>query len=254
MPELIGHRGYSGHEQGEQGYPRPRYNRGAPSMGRALLIGHRGYSALYPENTMLSFKKAIEVGCTGIELDVRLSKDNRVVVIHDKNLERTTNGEGLVSEYTLKELKKLDAGRGEKIPTLEEVLDKIKDIKLLIELKEDSEKICTEVIRLAGRRENTFFISFSLDAIRNVKNINSQFKTGLIFSKPIIEPERYAKFLNALCPRLDRLDSKVAAFAKQYKLETYVWTVNTPEDLKSVKQYNVTGIVTNDPERIGKLL
>lgn len=218
------------------------------------LIGHRGYPALYPENTILSFKKAIEVGCVGIELDVRLSKDNKVVVIHDKSLERTTDGRGLVSDYTLKELKKLDAGKGEKIPTLDEVLDEIKDVKLLIELKEDSQKICNEVIKLAGKRKNTFFISFSLDAILNIKKINPKFSTGLIFSKPLVEPENYVRYLNALCPRLDRLEPKIAGFSKQYGLDLYVWTVDTHSELKSVTQYNVTGIVTNDPGRIGKLL
>lgn len=218
------------------------------------LIGHRGYSARYPENTLLSFKKAIEVGCTGIELDVRLTKDNKVVVIHDKNLERTTNGKGLVNDYTLKELKKLDAGKGERIPALEEVLAEIEGIKLLIELKEYSEKICSETVKLAGKRRNTFFISFSIEAVQNVKRINPRLKTGLIFSKPLIEPERYIKLLNALCPRLDRLDSKIEAFAKQYGFDVYVWTVDTASELKRVLQYGVTGVVSNDPGEIGEFL
>lgn len=218
------------------------------------LIGHRGYSARYPENTLLSFKKAIEAGCTGIELDVRLTKDNKVVVIHDKNLERTTNGKGLVNDYTLKELKKLDAGKGERIPALEEVLAEIEGIKLLIELKEYSEKICSETVKLAGKRRNTFFISFSIEAVQNVKRINPRLKTGLIFSKPLIEPERYIKLLNALCPRLDRLDAKIEAFAKQYGFDVYVWTVDTASELKRVLQYGVTGIVSNDPGEIGEFL
>lgn len=218
------------------------------------LIGHRGYPAKYPENTMLGFRKAIEVGCHGIELDVRLTKDREVVVIHDKTLERTTNGEGLVNEYTLKELKNLDAGRGEKIPTLQEVLSEITGIKLLIELKEDSEKICEETVKLAGERENTIFTSFSIIAIENIKKINPKLKTGIIFSKPLIEPERYAGFINALCPRVDMLNPKISAFAKQYKLDTYVWTVNTSDELKKVLQYNIKGVVTNDPGGIGRLL
>lgn len=211
------------------------------------LIGHRGYSARYPENTLLSFKKAIEVGCAGIELDVRLTKDNKVVVIHDKNLERTTNGKGLVNDYTLKELKKIDAGRGERIPTLKEVLEEIKGVKLLIELKEYSEKICSETVKLAGKRRNTFFISFSIEAIQNIKKINPRLKTGLIFSKPLVGPEQYLRFINALCPRVDRLDSKVKAFARQYGLDIYVWTVDTISELKEVLQYGVTGVVSNDP-------
>lgn len=222
------------------------------------LIGHRGYPAKYPENTILSFKKAVEFGCDGIELDVRLTRDNKVVVIHDKNLERTTDGKGIVSEYTLKELKKLDAGRGEKIPMLEEVLAEFNAIKFLIEIKvsEDTntERLCAETIYLAGKRENTFFISFSLDAIKYIKKINPRLNTGLIFSKPIFEIERYIKFINALNPRRDRLNSNIIAVANQFKLKTYVWTIDTQDELKDVIKYGVTGIVTNDPGRIEKLL
>lgn len=218
------------------------------------LIGHRGYSARYPENTLLSLKKAVEVGCDGIELDVRLTRDNKVVVIHDKNLERTTNGKGPVAQFTLKQLKKLDAGHGEKIPTLEEVLAEIAGVKLLIELKEYSEVICDKTVKLAGKRKNTFFVSFSIDAINNIKDINQKLKTGLIFSKPLIEPERYVKIIDALCPRLDRIDSQTAMFAREYKLDTYVWTVDTASELKEVLKYGVTGVVTNDPGEIKKHL
>lgn len=222
------------------------------------LIGHRGYSARYPENTILSFKKAIEIGCSGIELDVRLTKDNKVAVIHDRNLERTTNGKGFVSDFTLKELQKLDAGKGEIIPTLKEVLSEIADVKLLIEIKTDAvkniDKLCTETVKSAGQRKDTFFISFSFDAIQNIKKIKPGLKTGLIFSKPLVSPEQYVRYLNALCPRIDRLDSAVSAFIKQYELDLYVWTVNTKEELKKVLQYNVTGVVSNDPGEVGGLL
>lgn len=220
------------------------------------LIGHRGYPAKYPENTILSFKKAIEAGCNGLELDVRLTKDNKAVVIHDKNLERTTNGKGFVSEFTLREIKKLDVGRGERIPALEEVLSEIADVKLLIEIKTDAvkdiDKLCAETVKLAGKRKDTFFTSFNLDAIQSIKKNKSELKTGLIFSKPLTEPEQYARFLNALCPRLDRIDSGIAVFAKQYNLDLYVWTVNTEDELKKVLQYSVTGIVSNDPGEIAK--
>lgn len=222
------------------------------------LIGHRGYPAKYPENTILSFKKAIEAGCSGLELDVRLTKDNKVIVIHDKNLEHTTNGKGFVSEYTLRELKRLDAGKGERIPTLEEVVSEIADVKLLVEIKTDAvkniDRLCAETVKLAGKRKDTFFTSFNLDAIQSVKKINPVLKTGLIFSKPLIEPEQYARFLNAVCPRLDRIDSKVSQFAEQYGFDLYVWTVNTEDELRKALRYNVTGVVSNDPGGIGKLL
>jgi glycerophosphoryl diester phosphodiesterase len=88
-----------------------------------LRIGHRGARAYAPENTLTSFKKALEIGVDAIELDVRKTKDNQLVVIHDADVKRTTDGEGLVNELTLKEIEGFDAGSGEKIPTLEETLD-----------------------------------------------------------------------------------------------------------------------------------
>ena len=88
-----------------------------------LRIGHRGAKAYAPENTLTSFKKAIEIGVDAIELDVRKTKDNKLVVIHDADIKRTTNGKGLVAELSLKEIKGFSAEGGEKIPTLEEALD-----------------------------------------------------------------------------------------------------------------------------------
>lgn len=104
-----------------------------------FVAGHRGFCAKYPENTMLSFTEAIKAGVDQIETDVRITKDNQLVLIHDATLERTTNGHGRVCDYTLNELKQLDAGRGEQIPTLRELMELVKDhptMTLDIELKE----------------------------------------------------------------------------------------------------------------------
>ena len=88
-----------------------------------LKVGHRGARAYEPENTLRSFRKALELGVNAVELDVRRTKDGELVVIHDDKVDRTTNGRGLVNELTLEEIEKLDAGKGEKIPTLEEALE-----------------------------------------------------------------------------------------------------------------------------------
>src|SRR5258708_1238720 len=99
-------------------------------------IGHRGASAAYPENTMLAFRKAIDMGANALEFDVHVCKSGEAVVIHDDTLERTTSGRGYVAAHTLSDLKKLDAGRGEPIPTLEEVLFEFAaKIILFIEIK-----------------------------------------------------------------------------------------------------------------------
>ena len=101
-----------------------------------MIIGHRGACYYKPENTLSSFKRALQLKCKFIECDVRLSKDKQVVIMHYKTLERTTNGKGLTSKYTLKELKKLNAGRNEKIPTLQEYINLLKNkAMMVIELK-----------------------------------------------------------------------------------------------------------------------
>lgn len=103
-----------------------------------IIVGHKGAAGYAPENTLASFRKAIELACDRIELDVRLSKNKELVVFHDEEVSRLTNGKGFVREMTLAELKKMDCAEGEKIPTLQEVIDLAKNkIDLQIELKDD---------------------------------------------------------------------------------------------------------------------
>jgi glycerophosphoryl diester phosphodiesterase len=225
------------------------------------LIGHRGYSTLYPENTLLSFQKAVEAGCSGIELDVRLTKDNKAVVIHDNTLNRTTNSKGFVSEFTVAELKKIDVGLKQKVPLLCEVLSTFQGIKFLIEVKvssHDSEKrikkLCEETVFAIKGIKDAFIISFDENVLQIVKDISSKIKTGLIFSKPLSDPKKIVSFVNILCPRLDRVDSRIMAFTKLYKLDTYVWTVDDECEFKTVTRYDVKGIVSNDPGRIRLLI
>jgi glycerophosphoryl diester phosphodiesterase len=122
-----------------------------------LRIGHRGARAHEPENTLRSFKKALEIGVNAVELDVRKTKDNQVVVIHDSDVKKTTNGKGLVNELTLKEIKEFSTVKGEKIPTLKEVLDFLdKKAKILIELKETGvEEKVLSLVRENGCRKTS---------------------------------------------------------------------------------------------------
>ncbi len=121
-----------------------------------LKIGHRGARAYAPENTITSFRKAIELDVDAIEFDVRKTKDNKLVVIHDSDVKRTTNGKGLVSDLKLVEIKELSAEGNEKIPTLEEALDFIdRKVKIFIELKEvGSEKQVLDAVHKKGVTDN----------------------------------------------------------------------------------------------------
>ena len=127
------------------------------SENNVLVVGHRGLKAFYPENTMISFEKAIEAGVDGIEMDINMTKDGHLVVIHDNRVDRTTNGIGLVQDMTLEELKKLDAGShfsgefcNERIPTFEEFLDLVKDKKIIlnVEIKDYRFSVVDQTIKM----------------------------------------------------------------------------------------------------------
>ncbi|MBU1163058.1 MAG: glycerophosphodiester phosphodiesterase, partial [Proteobacteria bacterium] len=135
-----------------------------------MIMGHRGAAALEPENTLLSIRKAMEIGVDAVEIDVHLSKDKEIVVMHDSTLDRTTNGTGPVNNYTLSELKKYDAGKGETIPTLQQVMELTdKKVSLVIELKEkDTEKIVVEQIKKNKIEDNVYVISFWHRLVKNV--------------------------------------------------------------------------------------
>ena len=165
-----------------------------------INFAHRGASADYPENTLLAFEEGIKCGASGIELDVQKTKDNKIVVIHDEEVERTFKGKGLVKDFTLRELKELQTRRalfegvqGTGIPTLEEVLNLIRnsDVILNIELK-------TDMIHYAGidqdeinmiedyeMKERVIISSFNPDSIKLCKQIDGEIKTGLLYYEPI---------------------------------------------------------------------
>lgn len=139
------------------------------------VCAHRGASYYEPENTLRAFKRALEMGAYRLELDVRSIKDGIIVVIHDDTVDRTTNGSGFVREMTLKEIKRLDAGKGEKIPTLEEVLEFAKNnAKLLVDVKEKGlEEKLAELVRAKGMVNDVVFI-LSTHVIRGLKKINQE--------------------------------------------------------------------------------
>nr|WP_206205885.1 glycerophosphodiester phosphodiesterase family protein [Thermococcus sp. Bubb.Bath] len=148
-----------------------------------MVLGHRGYSAKYPENTLLAFRKAIEAGADGVELDVWLTKDGEVVVIHDDSVDRVSSGTGKVKEMTLEELKSLDFGNGEKILTLEEVFKALPDAIINVELKDiDAVKKTAELIK-ANNPERILVSSFNIDALREYRKYDAETKLGILIEK-----------------------------------------------------------------------
>src|SRR4030042_5333291 len=150
-----------------------------------LRIGHRDSRAYEPENTLRSFGKALEIGVDAIEFDVRKTRDNHLIVIHDADVKRTTNGKGLVADLTLKEIKELSTEKGEKIPTLEEALEFLDSkVKILIELKETgTEEKVLSTVHSKKTEKNVIITSFHEPALAKVRELNKTIQTGLIYAK-----------------------------------------------------------------------
>jgi glycerophosphoryl diester phosphodiesterase len=220
-------------------------------VNRLLKIGHRGARAYEPENTLRSFQKAIELGVDAVELDVRKTKDNEIVVIHNVDVNKTTDGSGSVSELTLEEIKRFVTEKGEKIPTLEEVLDSVgKRVKILVELKETGiEEKVLGLIRGKGLIENVVIISFHEDALRKVRELDGEVATGLIYVRhknPIRAAlELKAEYLLSLYRFTHSANVKKA---HEKGLKVIVWTINNEEEVAEYRKKGVDGIATDRPD------
>lgn len=236
-------------------------------MERPLIIAHRGASAYAPENTIASFVKALEMKSDGIEIDVHMSKDKALVVCHDEKVDRTTDGEGFIKDFTLTELKKLDAGswfgkefKGQRIPELSEVLELIKDTNILlnIELKNAPityagiEKKTIDMIIEYGMEDRVIISSFNHYSLIEVKRINPRIKTGILYMAGLVEPWIYAKRLNAdaLHPLFYNLfapDLVKGCFNNGIMLNPF--TVDDERHIEALVNLKVNGIITNYPDR-----
>lgn len=216
-----------------------------------LRVGHRGARAYEPENTLLSFKKALEIGVDAVEFDVRKTKDNQLVVIHDANVKKTTNGEGLVSELSLEEIKKLSTKKGEKIPTLKEALNFLDNkVKIVIELKEAGlEEKVLSAIREKRLQKNIIIVSFIEEALRKVRDLDKQIETGLIYVKHK-NPLRTALELKAnyLLPLYRFTHTRNIEKAHENDLKVIVWTVNKPKEVAEYRRKGVDGIASDKPD------
>ena len=216
-----------------------------------LRVGHRGARAYEPENTLRSFKKALEIGVNAIELDVRRTKDNQLVVIHDADVKRTTNGKGVVSELTLDEIKEFSTAEGEKIPTLEEALNFLDSkVKILIELKEEGvEEQVLAAIREKGLQRKIIIVSFHEEALRKIREAEKEVETGLIYVKHK-NPLKTALELKAnyLLPLYRFTHTANVQKAHENGLKVIVWTINNPEEVAEYMKKGVDGIASDKPD------
>ncbi|HBL76196.1 MAG TPA: glycerophosphodiester phosphodiesterase [Prolixibacteraceae bacterium] len=229
---------------------------------QVAYIGHRGASYVAPENTVASAKLGWEVGADAVEIDIQLTKDNRVMVHHDSNTKRQTGVDRKIKDTTSEELRKLDAGsfkdekyKGEKIPFLEEIVSIIPEGKLLvIEIKCGSEVIpfTKEIIDASGKKDQIKFISFGWQTILDAKKAFPDNKCYWLSS---VGPDVKLKIKDAAKHGLDGLDlrntiidAKMMKNANKLGLEMICWTVDDPQEAKRMIALGVQGITTNRPD------
>ena len=237
----------------------------------ALNFGHRGFSGRYPENTMLAFEKAIEAGCDGIELDVHLSSDGEVVIIHDERVDRTSDGCGYVGRMSLKELQALDvfaAYRGQygvnRIPTLKEYLELARDggIMTNIELKTGIytypgiEEKTLKLIDEFGMRDKIIISSFNHYSVKRMQALAPDMVYGLLEESRLIDTVGYtaAQGVQAIHPEYHMVDEEFMAQAKAHGLAVNVWTVNSESSMRRLADLGVDILIGNYPDLCGEVL
>jgi len=226
---------------------------------KTLKFGHRGAKAYVRENTIDSILKALEFGVDGIEIDVHKCKSGELVVFHDFILERLTNGIGEISNFTLKELKSLAVSDHYKIPTLTQILDVI-DRKCIIniELKGKNTAVQTvliieDYIKNQHYNYNHFIVSsFKRKELSIVFKLNKYIQLGLLIESNLYKTITFAKKINAFAihPEYKILTKENVLYIQAQGFKIYTWTVNTIEDIKRIKSYNVNAIISDFPDRL----
>ncbi len=225
---------------------------------KIFVQAHRGASGYAPENTMASFKMALVMNADYLELDVHLTKDGHLVILHDETVDRTTDGKGAVKNMTLAEIKKLDAGakfdkkfKGEKIPTLEELLKTFAGkIKFNIEIKgEGCEESVVKLIQKYKIEKDVMVSSFHHEYLQKVKELEPSIVTaGLVMMGPKIKHLKNTIKADYLNIHESFLTKAIYDKAREIGLGVIVWTVNEKENMKRFTQLGVDGIITNYPD------
>lgn len=236
-----------------------------------LKIAHRGAAGTRPELTQPAFARALEFGVDMIELDVHLTRDQRLVVLHDRELGRTVQGEGAVREHSLAELCALDAGSwfaleyaGTCVPSLDEVLELTEGKAALnVEIKSSAPdwdataEVLTELLIEKGRLGSTIVSSFEMGALRAMRERSPQARLGVLWHNADLDPMwLLAEGLEArsIHPLWSLVDAALVKEAHERGCEVIAWTVNEPEHIARLAELGVDGIISDYPERLAEIL
>ncbi|MBW6474057.1 MAG: glycerophosphodiester phosphodiesterase [Anaerolineaceae bacterium] len=234
-------------------------------------IAHRGFSGQYPENTLLAFQKALEAGVDGIEFDVHLTSDGVPVIHHDENLARTTDGRGLIGDYTFDELRQLNSAikfdgqfEVQRIPSLREYLEMVKGTKVIsnIELKTgiihypEIEKRVLAIMDEFNCRENVIVSSFNHYSIKIFKKLAPDVQIGVLEESWLIDPGGYAKSLAAewYHPEFHALTDETLQNLRSHQIKINTWTINEETDMRKTVAMKLDGVITNHPDIFARIL
>ncbi|MET3211426.1 UNVERIFIED_CONTAM: glycerophosphoryl diester phosphodiesterase [Paenibacillus sp. PvR008] len=239
--------------------------------GKVINFAHRGASGVCPENTMVAFRHALELGATGIETDVQRTRNGHLVLIHDESLERTTGSPLDVRDITLEELNTLDAGgwfdekfRGERVPLLDELLElaQSSDAIINLELKNSiylypgMEEEVIAAVRRFELEERVIISSFNHESLALCAQLAPEIKTGALYIEIMVRPSEYAgQFgVTALHAYKHSVTPEGVSEALAAGMVYHPWTVNEPEEMQQLLEAGVSGIITDYPDRLAHLL
>lgn len=239
-------------------------------VGRPLIVGHRGAAGHAPENTIASFELAVELGADAVELDVQLSADGHVVALHDQTLDRTTDGRGWVGDFSLSELRRLDAGAwfgaafcGQRIPTLNEVAVWAKGrTRLVVEIKSfprpypGIEARVLDVLSAQGMLDQSMLICFDHHVIRRLRDLSGDVSLGILYACRPLDPIGLARSAGAdlLLPFWTFLTRQDVEAAHAAGLLVSTWSTSEPEAIQLVAAAGVDGIATDHPDVARRVL
>lgn len=229
------------------------------------IWAHRGASGYVPENTLEAFQKAADMKADGVELDVQLTKDGELVVIHDEKVERVSDGKGYVKDYTYGELRALDVSLPVPsygtvhVPTLAQVLEELRpagmtvniECKTGIFLYPGLEEKVVRLVKDMGMTERVWCSSFNHESVLRIRKLCPEMKTGFLIADVIVDVADYTKAhgVQALHPALYHMqDGGLLERCRQNGLAVHVWTVNEEEDMRRLGRAGVDAVITNYPD------
>ncbi len=216
------------------------------------VVGHRGAAKVLPENTLKGFRYAIDLGVDRVECDVHLTSDNQLIVMHDDTVDRTTNGTGPIRSFDFAAMRALDAGDGEQVPTLDEVLETVHGkVGLLCELKGAGvEEAAVETVRRHGMEGEVVFTSFHLERLARVRSLGAYYQLGAILPDPTAAEIQTARDLRCVGVGVHykNLSLRIVDAVKSAGFELRAWNPDTLPEMQAMIALGVDGLGTNRPD------